>query len=59
LRLEFPLKLLYSPCSTFHFNLDIFRSVVNPALKVVFNSQSVDERPEANALNNAPDANRS
>jgi hypothetical protein len=56
---EFLLKLLNSLCFSFHLNPDIFRSVVNPALKIMFNSQSIDERPEANALNNAPDANRS
>jgi len=56
--LQLPLKLSKSVCSTFHFNPDIFRSVVNPALKIVFDSQSVHERPEANALDNAPDANR-
>jgi hypothetical protein len=57
--LELPLKLLNSLCCTFYLNPDVLGSVINPALKIVFNSQPVDERPEADALNNAPDANRS
>jgi hypothetical protein len=56
---EFSLKLPKGFCFAFYLNSDIFRSVVNPALKIVFDSQSVDERPEAYTLNNAPDANRS
>jgi hypothetical protein len=56
---EFLFKLLNSFCRTFYLNPDIFRSVVNPALKIVFGGQSIDEGPEADTLNNAPDANRS
>jgi hypothetical protein len=56
--LEVSLELLNSFCCTFYLNPDILRSVVNPALKVVLNSQSINERSEADALNNAPDANR-
>lgn len=55
---EFLLKLSYGLRFAFHFNSDIFRSVVDPALKIVFDSQSVNEWPEAYALNNAPNANR-
>jgi len=56
--LELLLKLLDSFGFTLHLNLDILGSVINPSLKVVFNSQSIDERAEAYALNNATDANR-
>jgi hypothetical protein len=56
---KFPLKLLNSFCFTFYLNPDIFRSVVHPALKIMFNSQSIDERPEADALDDAPDVDRS
>jgi hypothetical protein len=58
LRPEFTLKLLDSLCSAFYLNSHIFRSVVDPALEVVFDSQSVNEWPEAYTLNNASDANR-
>jgi hypothetical protein len=56
-RLELPFKLFDGLRSTFYLNPDIFRSVVNPAPEVVSDSQSIDERPEAHALNDAPDAN--
>jgi hypothetical protein len=57
--LELSLELRNSVRCTLYFNPDTFRSVVNPALKIMLNSQSIDERPEADTLNNAPDANRS
>jgi len=56
--LELTLELLNSLSCTFYFNLDIFRSVVHPALKVVLNGQPVDERTEADTLDDAPNANR-
>jgi hypothetical protein len=57
--LEFLLKLLNSLCFAFYLDSDIFRSVVNPSLEIVFDSQSVNEGTEADTLNNAPDTNRS
>jgi len=58
-RLQFLLKLPDSFGLAFYLDLDVFRSVVDPALEVVLDSQSIDERPEAHALNNAPDTDRS
>jgi hypothetical protein len=58
-RLEFLFKLPYRFCFAFYLDSDIFRSIADPALEVVFDGQSVNEWPEANALNNTPDADRS
>ena len=58
-RLELLFELLDSLPRTFYLDFDIFRSVVHPTPKIVFDSQPVDERPETDALDDAPDANRS
>ena len=57
--LELPLELLNSLFCTFYLDPDILGSVVDPTLNVMLGSQSIDERSEADALDNAPDANRS
>ena len=59
LRAQLQFKLLNGLRLTFYLNPDILRSVANPSLKIMFNSQSVDEGPEADPLNDAADTDRS
>jgi hypothetical protein len=59
LRLKFLFKPPYRFCFAFYLDSDIFGSIADPSLEVVFDGQPVNEWPEANALNDAPDADRS